>query len=318
MRNFVYRRHRCLEKQSPERFSALMLAKDAVLYCPTWSAAQTALEQSSLFLPTTAVCSLACVNRELRNFFDDASAKFWDDGNHPQFLRGKYSDADHHADRLVWLHGLVSLKCAAEFSRLCQTLQLRGNIVFAGEDEVFSLIRILQVENAEMFREAGSFVIGDASTRIATRFLVTWRFDPASIHTLLGGKSSEQVVSMPVRFNCKYCISFKLRLGVSRPSMESSELSFHLMPVEMTGGNYLNNFEIKASGTIIAPDMDSRVVNLNKAFGGALVREMEDDGCVMPTVDIANCRHFTSLTSLVSVSGECASMDGASWLALAL
>jgi hypothetical protein len=271
-----------------------------------WRIVDVALEQSSLFLTTTDASALACVSHELHGFFEDIStvSKFWDDG-HPQLGRGAYCEG------LSWLHALLPLERALKFARLSRRLQLRGSVVFARDEEVFSLTRLLQAHSRT---DMQLHSMGGANP---TRFLATWVFDPVSVAGLLEG-SLQEVMSDPVTFTCKHFISFTMKLAVARLSTDSSQLAFYLAPVEMIG-NYVNSFELKISASIVAPDAGSSALNLNPMVGGVNTHHAErPESCHAPTLDGQLLRHFTGLTSLVCVRGECASLDGASWICLDL
>jgi len=260
-----------------------------------WSLTREALEQSSIFLSTLDVRHLAGVCSSLQSFIQNASGGgYWDDC-HPQCARGKYCPEN------PWLHSLSSLRASTRFIMLAQDLQVLGTATFYKTSDLASLTEMLHQESAE-----DAFSLGF----VATRFFIPWQFKQESITDLMEGSSLE-AVGLPVRFKCKYGVSFAVQLVISKTFADSPELTFRLVLVESLGAKYLANFEIEISGSIIAPDMASSIVKLKKVSWGSHTRNASGD----PDLDMNCCRtaspsnskfclnwlHFKELTSLVRV-----------------
>jgi hypothetical protein len=257
-----------------------------------WSLTRTALEQSSIFLSTLDVRYLAGACSSLQTFIQNASGGgYWDECK-PQCARGKYCPKD------AWLHSLSSLRSSTRFIMIAKDLQVLGTATFFKRGELASLTEILHQESAH------DGMAGNTPGYVASRFFIPWQFRRECITDLLEGSSLE-AAGVPVRFRCKYGVSFALQLVVSKAFSDSPELTFRLDFVESLGAKYLAPAEIEISGSIIAPDMASSIVKLKTVTCGSHSGKAEEDSefAAGPTNSkfCLNWLNFKELTSLVRV-----------------
>jgi len=253
-----------------------------------------ALEQCSLFLTTPEAAGLARACHDLNSFLKTPTAecRFW---NVCQLERAKFRQG------LIWLHPIASLEDAARFAVCARSLRLRGNATFTDQGELRSLTHILQTEATYADR------VGRVVDTFGKRFLLAWKFDLAHVVDLLENRSLLEVVSDDVIFNCRYGISFALNLTVSKASLQSSCLTFRLNSVRMVN-ECRSKVEIKACGSIVAPDPQRSVVKLKPIFGGTrspqsptIVEDDFDDGDPDSLDQLVSTewRHFSRLLSVV-------------------
>jgi hypothetical protein len=253
--------------------------------------------QSSSFLTTPEASRLALACRDLSTFLEHVAAEggLWTvcrREERAQFRRG-----------LIWLHPIASLRDTAQFAMLAQSLRLGGGATFTDQNELRSLTRILQIEDAYASR------VGGVADTFHKRFLCTWKFDPERIADLLENRSLMEVVSGEVSFTCRYGISFALSMSVSKASFQTPELMFRFNPVKMIG-ECRSSIEIKACGSVVAPDPQRSIVRFTPVFGGTrlpqspTIVENEFDDADPSFLD-RECStewfHFSRLLSVVRV-----------------
>jgi len=261
-----------------------------------WDLFRVALGQSSLFLTTPEASCLMLTCSDLTTFLENVVAEggFW---NSCQLERAKYGRG------LIWLHPIVSLKDAGRFAMCARSLRLGGGATFTDQSELRSLWHILQSEAAYAVR------VGEVVDTFSKRFLLAWKFDLNRIVDLLENKSLLEVVSDDVIFTCRHGISFALNLAVSKASFQTSELTFCFQPVKMISGCH-SSVEIKACGSIVAPDPPRSSIKLKKVFGGTrppqsptIIEDECDDGNA-PALDRKSSMewvHFSRLLAIVRV-----------------